>query len=273
MTAVCVAAFVLYFATLPVPRPPRFLGILPGLAVATFAGSWLAWWGRKRGFTLKIEAKPTMLLLDAPTRREELVDRALPFGAMLVSDPRSGHRVLVLSQHHEPVMILDPHRGASPVHLWNQRTVSMDLSGVAISPASAHVLTLAGTHTVEPLLATLENDLNADAPWLLYPLPSGETLIAMRDEIRVGRRVAPVGAGTVARKITVQTASGDMMGLSILAGQTTLLFACQDPSEGVDTSGSDAPDAFLPPVIFAVIASRFGLDGSAAPPPAKAYRG
>ena len=78
------------------PGPSLWLALVPGLTCATFAGSALAWWGRQRGATMFLETQGTRLLLKEPERREELVDRAQPFGAVLIRDTRSNRRVLLL---------------------------------------------------------------------------------------------------------------------------------------------------------------------------------
>jgi hypothetical protein len=265
VTLGAVALCTLYFA-LVTPRPPLTLALLPGLAVATFAGAWLAWWGRRRGGSLALESTSARLVLREPHRREELVDRAVPFGAVVVRDASTRRSVLVLSQGGEPVMLLDTGPVAAPTDTWQARTVEVDLSGVALSPASAHVLTVAIHRSIDPLLDALAHDLTDTSPLLTYPLPSGEVLLVRRDEVRLGGKVVPVGAGTTTRRTVIQYTQGGVAACALTAGETTLRLACQATGEENDgTTASEAPDAHLPPVVFAVVCALFGLSPGKAP--------
>jgi hypothetical protein len=262
ITLGAVGLMALYFGALPAPRPHPALAILPGLAIATFAGAWLAYWGRVRGGSLEIEAARNRIVLADPRTREELVDRTVPYGAWLVRDPKSGHRVLILSQAHEPVMLYDLAGSAPPSGAWEKRHVALDLGAVALSPSSAHVYTLAKGASLDPLLTELSSDVKDEAaPFLEYRLPSGEVLRVGASGMRAGDRAVPLHGGDVAaRRIAVQSPQGDLVGLSVMAGETSFLLACQDPGDTLDAaSASDAPDAYLPAAIWSALATVYGV--------------
>lgn len=273
VTLLCILVFMVYFKLRH--QGPLGLAVIPGLALGTFASAYLAWWGRRRGGTMRLEAEGTSLVLEEPGRREELLDRAMPFGAMLVVDRVSGRRVVVLSQNTDPVMVLDMRRAPAPLSgPWAARTLTLDLSQVALSPATAHVLTVRDADTLDPLLGVLQPDLGSETPLLMCPMPSGETLIVTREEVRAGRRVWRVGEGTIARRITVQIATGEVTGLSLLRGDASLLLASIDPSEVPEGRAStSAPDCYLPALVFAAVASLFGIEAAPASATARAYRG
>jgi hypothetical protein len=276
VTLVCIGIFLLYFRFMPEPRATLWLAVMPGLALGTFASAAFAWWSRRRSGTMQLEAAPDRVVLREPARRAEIVDRAMPFGAALVTDRTgSGPRILVLSQRGEPTMVLDTRGGGTaPEGPWVQRTIAVDLASVAVSPATAHVLTVRTHDSLGPLLDTLAGDLESSSPLLTYALPSGEVMIVTRDEIRAGKRVLPVGAGTTARRIGIQTPAGEVSAISLASGDHALLLACLDPSDVVDGRGSsDAPDGYIPAVVFAVIAALFGLDGTDRSTTARPYRG
>jgi hypothetical protein len=275
VTLASIALFVFYFRLLPVPRPHPALALLPGLTMATFAGATLAWWGRRRGATLHLEASGPRLVLREPTQRALLLDRGRPFGAMLVADAAGGSRVLVLSQDQDPLMLLDVSRAGAPSERWAARTITVDLSTVALSPATAQVLTLAEGQALSPLLSTLEDDLLDDAPLLSYPLPSGETLVVTREGMRIGNRELRFGEGTTARRIAIETPYGEATGLSIVGPDASFLIACQDAGAAPSEEGpaSAAPDAWVPTVLFAAISSLMGAAPVAASAVRRPYRG
>jgi hypothetical protein len=151
--------------------------------------------------------------------------------------------------------------GSEPNGPWAARTLRVNLSGVAVSPATAHVLTVRRGQRIDPVLASLAADLTDAAPLMKYPLLSGEVLIVSASEVRVGAKVFPVGAETSARRISVRSHHGDVAAISLTRGEQTLLLAGLDPNDMLDAqSTGDAPDAHLPALVFAVVAALFGLE-------------
>ncbi len=266
----------LYYRSLGANRPPLGLSLLPAAAMATFGGALLAWWGRRRGGTLSLETSPHRLVLQQVRSREEIIDRKRPFGAMLVKDSHTGARALVVSQQGEPTVLFDPDRQGSgePPRAFGDRTVTLDLGHVALSPDSAHVITPSLGTRIDPVLESLAASLTSETDWLHYPLPSGEVLHLTASGLRIGDRVATVGKPTIARRIAIQSPSGEIVALSILCEENSFLLACQDvagASEGV--TPVEAPDAYLPILVWSAIASHFGVDPGAAPAASGAYRG
>lgn len=262
VTLASVLACALYYRSLGSSHPPLALSLLPAAAMATFGGALLAWWGRRRGGSLSLETSPRRVVLQARRSREELIDCTRPFGAMLVSDAHSGARALVVSQQGEPTVLFDP--GASvalaPPEAFADRTVNIDLGHLALSPDSAHVITPSLGIRMDPVLGSLAGALSSKTDWLHYPLPSGEVLHLTADGLRIGDRVATLGKPTVARRIAIQSPTGEIVALSIVCEENSFLLACQDvavPSEGV--TPVEAPDAYLPVLVWTVIASRFGV--------------
>ena len=276
VTAASVAVVFLYFRALaPVAaRPSPGLALLPGLAVATFAGAVVAWWGRRRGATLHLELKPHQLALADPSGREAVIDRTVPFGSLLVYDPGTGERALVLSQHRMPVMILDRSRAAKPGDAWERHTVRLDLGRVAVSPDSAHAVALSTRARLDPVLQSLEKDLADGGDLIRLRLPSGEALDVTPALLRVGSREFQIGKGAEARRIQLHTPQGNIVALSLLQNETSALLACQDASETLDAAGpSDAPDAYLPPLVWAALCALFAVDPGEPTAAAPSYRG
>jgi hypothetical protein len=276
LTLALTALMALYFRSLPSPRPHPALAILPGLALATFAGAWLAYWGRSRGGSLHLEVERRYVVLSEPRSRQEVVDRLEPFGAWLIRDPKSGHRVLVLSQGGAPLMLYERAPSQPVEGIWKRRHLEMDLGSIALSPASAHVYTLSRHATLEPLLAALgQNVGDENAPYLLFGLPSGETLRVGASGMRAGDRAVPLEGGDLAaRRITVQSAQGDVVGLSVVAGETSFLLACQDPGDTLDAaSASDAPDGYLPATVWGALASLYHVAPGESAIVERSYRG
>jgi hypothetical protein len=275
-TAGSLALSAVYFRFLAPSHPPLGLSIVPGLALATFGGSALAWWARRRGGTFSLEASPHRLVLQQPRRRIELVDRSRPFGAMLVKDDRSGARALILSQTGEPSVVYDPDPNAAPdAPAWSSHSVSLDLGQTALSPDSSHTVTATTGTRIDAVLESLETSLTDETDWLRFPLPSGEVLRLARDRLVIGNRTATIGSkDTGARRIAINTPNGDIVALSILSEENSFLLALVDPSgttEGV--TPAEAPDAYLPVLIWSVIARRFGVDPGALAANSGSYRG
>jgi hypothetical protein len=267
------ALFTLYFRLLS-SRPHPALALLPGLAVATFAGSALAWWGRRRGATLHLETTGPRVLLRSPRESALRIDRALPFGALRIADRRGAPQVLVLTQGSETLLLLDPQPSAAVPGRWQERSVALDLSAVALSPATAQVLTVAQGHGLDPLLAALESDLVTEVPRLQLALPSGESLTLTRETLRLGAREVALGAGAQARRLTLPVPHGEVRALSIRAGATELLLACQDPGGSAEgATPATAPDAWLPAVLFEAVAALFDLAPEDAATSSRPYRG
>ena len=276
VTLASVLICALYFRYVASSHPPVALSLIPGLAVATFAGSLLAWWGRRRGGTMQLETNAHRLVLQEPQRRQEIVDRGRSFGAMLITDKNSGARALVVSQQGEPTVVYDPEQQAStgsPTAFKN-RSVSVDLGHVALSPDSANVITATLGTRIDPVLESLDRSMTDETDWLRYALPSGEVLQLTNDGIRIGDRVATIGKPTIARRIAIQSPSGEIAALSILCEENSFLLACHDPAgstEGV--TPVEAPDVYLPVLVWSVIATRFGVETGPLAAKSGSYRG
>jgi hypothetical protein len=276
VTAGSLALSAVYFRYLAPSHPPIGLSVVPGLMLATFGGSAIAWWARRRGGTFLLESSPHRLVLQEPRRRIELVDRTRPFGAMLVKDEHSGARALILSQSGEPSVVYDPDTTAAPdASAWSSQSVTLDLGQTALSPDSSHVVTATLGTRIDAILQSLEPSLGDDTDWIRFPLPSGELLRLTRDRLVIGQRTAVIGSkDTGARRISIGTPNGEIVALSILSEENSFLLACADPAgtpEGV--SPAEAPDAYLPVLVWSVIARRFGVDPGAPAAASGSYRG
>lgn len=252
-----VGLFMLYFWLLT-PSVPVTLALLPGLAVATFAGAGLAWWGRRRGATVRLEADSRRLTLHEPANRRDLIDRSMPFGAMIVQDTSTRRRVLVLSQHSELFVLLDTGPLEPLAGVWQDRTVDVDLSGVALSPASANVLTVTVDRSIGPLLASMARDVTGSAPLLSFPLPSGQVLYVHRDEIQLGANTVRLGPSTTVRPVVIQHGSGSVSACEFAAGGASIVLSAEEHTEGAEPfTPPQGVDACLPPFLFATVCALF----------------
>ena len=275
-TAVSLGISALYFRFLAPSHPSLALSIIPGIAIATFGGSALAWWSRRRGGSLLLESSPHRLVMQEPKRRTEVIDHARSFGAMVVTDRHSGARALVLSQTGEPSVVYDPDRSAAePLsEAWRARSVALDLGLTAISPDSSHVVTATVGSRIDPLLRSVETTLQDTTDWVRFPLPSGEVLRLTGDRLIIGDRIATIGKDSIARRISIATPTGDITALSIVCDVNSFLLALVDPSGAHEgTTPAEAPDAYLPVLLWSVIATRFGIEPTALTAASGAYRG
>lgn len=261
VTVLCVSLFAVYFRFLPPPRPPVALALLPGFALATFAGAGLAWWGRRRGGTMYLEAAGSRLLLRDGSGDEVLIDWGCSFGAVLLVDTSGPRRVLLLTQGDRMAMVLDLASATVPTGRWKDHTIQVDLSGLPLAPSSSHVFTLATGHGLETLLSVLEPALDERALLLSYRVGSGSVLDVTRMHVQLGARRVSVGGGTTVRRIEVEGVNGDVTALSIAGGEgVSFVFACQDPSvDAVEASGG-AVDGYLPALVFVSLAAVLGME-------------
>lgn len=185
----CVCGSLLYFSlTRGNVAMPFALAALPGLALATFACSLVAFVARRRGGTLSLEVDHARVALRAPHDYETLLERTEPHGAALLSEPSARTRVLVLSQHGEPVLLLERGASSRAVASWAARTVESELAAVPLSAATPNAVELAKGQTLDEVLERLGVGLDDDVPLCTYPLPSGEILRISHDEVRLGSR-------------------------------------------------------------------------------------
>jgi hypothetical protein len=127
---------------------------------------------------------------------------------------------------------------------------------------------------IDPVLESLDRSMTDETDWLRYALPSGEVLQLTNDGIRIGDRVATIGKPTIARRIAIQSPSGEIAALSILCEENSFLLACHDPAgstEGV--TPVEAPDVYLPVLVWSVIATRFGVETGPLAAKSGSYRG
>jgi hypothetical protein len=249
------------------PRVPVALSLLPGLTSATFAGSALSFWGRRKGGTLELIARNRTLRVRGKSEDIPWLDArdGSTFGAIVLEDSKTGARVFVFTQGEEPTVVID-RSGAALSDAWKQRVVRLDFSGLAVSAESAGAVELAVGSSSAPMLSTIEPALE-DALWIRQRLPSGETLLVNDRELRVGDRVVAFDGQATARRISIATPAGEVLGLSITQDLTGLLFACVDATAHGATADVDAPDAYLHPALFAALAAKLNAqDGNKAKP-------
>lgn len=287
VTAVaCVAASVLYFHLTRGPTPVPFaLALIPGLALATFACSLVAWVARRKGGTLELEMDRTRLALRSPDDFESVLDRTEPYGAALLTDPRGDRRVLVLSQHGEPVLVLEQSADKSQrkalSSAWEQRHVVADLAGVPLSAATPNAVQLVSGQSLDPVLERFSKGLDVDVPICSYVLTTGEVLRVDPSEVRLGARSYALDGSAkpgAARVLEIRGTSGEHG--SVLALETAegrVRFVPFDPNgPSVEAAVQQGIDAIVPPAVFALLVAKTGAakggfdEWDAAPPSAKA---
>jgi hypothetical protein len=239
------------------PRVPVGLSLLPGLTAATFLGSALVYVGRRRGATLELHARNNVLRVRSREDDIPWLDArdSSTFGVLVLEDPRSPVRLFLFTQGAEPTIVLDPSGAALP-DPWKSRVIRTDFASLPVSSESAGAVEIARGASAAPMLDTLARALD-DAHLLRQPLPSGEVLTLGPTELRVGdRRVVLDDPEVHARRISIATPAGEVLGLSITSDVTSLLFACIDPTADGATADVDAPDAYLHPAVFTALSAR-----------------
>ena len=242
------------------PTLPGWVSVFPGATFALLLSTVLTWWARRKGGTLRLEWEPkSKLLLSGGQLAEpiEWVDfrHAERFGAALLEDPANHRRVLLLTQLAEPTLVIDQGSAELSAH-WQKRALKVDSTALPISSESSGAVELARDESITPLLATIEQHTEASL-WLRVPLPSGEWLLLDQTRLVVGDRVIEADDTVKARKITMTTPQGPVVGLSISNETTSLLFASTDTMTGASGANIDAPDAYLHPAVFAVLCAKF----------------
>jgi len=263
VTAAASGAFMAIFASFELSP---YLGLLPGMTVAVFAGSALAAWARRRGGSASLQLHNTRLVLHERDHRVELLDLGSAYGASLLVDTATRRRILVLSQRAEPVFVLEslaapgataataahPFRDAPDG--WAPRTVRARLDALALSASTAHVYALARGASLDPLLDALGPTLDAAAPWYTQPLGAGLVLSVDAREVSLGPRVLP-REGLQTLPYALQVSGGRIAGLGLGHGEGALmLLGCEDATVARDAVLGDlSPDGFVAPATFEVL--------------------
>jgi hypothetical protein len=256
-TAVSLGGFAALFRWLD-PRVHVALSLLPGFTAATFLGSAVSFWGRRKGGSLELYAKNRVLRVKGRRGGEDIpwldARDGSTFGALVLEDPKSSARVFVFTQGQEPTLVID-RSGAKLSEVWQNRVIRVDFSNLAVSSESAGAVELAVGASSAPMLETLEESVG-DALLVRQPLPSGEVLLLTDTSLAVGDRRITFGKEVSARRIAIATPAGEVLGLSITHDMTSVLFACVDPTAHGATADVDAPDAYLHPALFAALSAK-----------------
>lgn len=252
--AASVAAFSLVFSRTTMPAA---LGVLPGITAGVFLGSALGHWSRKRGATVHLEASRHRVDVRDPADRHPVLDLASPFSAVLLVDRTPGRRMLVVGQHGDPLVVLETSAVTpdAPPGRWSERTLTLDLEGLALSAASPNVVALASGHTLASLLAHLEPHLDEAMPWVSQPTASGASLLLTRTEVRFGSRAVPLDGTVKAVPYAVQAQGATVASLGLVQHDSaTMLFACEDALVEKDAvTGNLVPDAYVPLAAFELL--------------------
>ncbi len=264
VTGACIAVFVWVFVH---GHHPWTLALIPALTTAVFVGSALAAWGRTRGGRATLEVTPVRVEVQEEGRRTLLLDRAVPWSALLLVAPGHRRRMLVVGQRTETFVVMEPgavpgdDRGTGPG--WVDRTVHADLDALAMSPASAGVLTLSAGHSLTGLLAVLESDVEGSTPWMQHQVPGGETLRVTRGELSLGTRKVSLSGDRRVAAYALETGRGSpVAGLGIANGEyaeTMVLVACDEAGVAPGAAASDVtPDVYIPLHVFEVLRTVVG---------------
>lgn len=241
------------------------LGLLPGIMTGVFAGSALAAWSRRKGATVKLEASNHRLHVSDLTDRHEVLDLTSPYAAALFVDRKPGRRMLVVGQHHDPVVLIEtlPEGAVAAPPEWASRTLTLDLDGLALSPASPNVIALARGRTLDPLLAHLAPSLDGRAPLLAQPTAGGPALQLLQGELRFGDRAVALDGGVRAVPYAVQANGMSIAALGLVQNDSAvMLFACEDALvEKGAVAGNLTPDAYVPLAAYELL--RAVVDASA----------
>jgi hypothetical protein len=233
------------------------LGVLPGMTLAVFVGSALAHAARRRGGTLSLESNRFRMELRAADARHEVLDLGAPIAAVILCGAHDGRRMLVLSQREEPTVVIEEGRGtrAPEGEVWRARTLRADLDAVAISAASAGVVTLARGEDLDPLLAHVAAAVEPDAPWLLQPIPGGEVLRVDARSISLGGKEIPITANLRVLDYAVGPKGGAVAALGVAAGEGALLLLGGEEAPVLPGAvvADLVPDAYLPATGFELV--------------------
>ncbi len=233
---------------------PSAWGVLPGVMVGVFVGTAVAARARRRGATVVLEASDRKLDVRDPAQTLDVLDLAAPYSAVLLVDRKPGRRMLVVGQHGDPVVVLELGGASTGAPApWADRTLTLDLESMALSPASPNVVALAEGHTLDALLAHLAPSVDARMPWVSQPTSGGATLQVAPGEVRYGARTLPLDATVKAMNYAVLTNGVTVAGLGLVQGDegSVLLLACEDAMVERDAvTGNLSPDAYVPLAVF-----------------------
>lgn len=264
LSVASLGGFVAVFHFLGVRSPLVWSGAIPGVTLATFGGAALAWWGRRRGGTVQLLPQNGELNLRESSGTRRVLAPGGAYGALLLVATDGPTRALVLTQGLEQTVVLGLEDGAEPGPEWESHTVRLALAGVPLSPATAGVVTTALGQPLAPLLGYLEKHELGRASLVHLRLDNGELLDLSRTadglELRLGERVLAPSEKVAARRLTIDTEQGPVLGLSLIGEHLSLLLASEDPA-GSEEGGpaAEAPDAFLSPALFAAVCQLFGV--------------
>lgn len=233
------------------------LGLLPGMTLAVFVGSALAAWGRRRGGSLDLALSAFRAEVRARDARHELLDLTAPYAALLLRGRNASRRMLVVSQHEEPTVLIEPGHGtdAPDAEVWRARTVQADLDAVAVSPSSARVLTLATGASLDPVLAHLARSVEPGAPWFSHPTHGGAPVRVDAREISFGARTVPISGSLKVLDYAIGPKGAAVAAIGFAGDEgALLLFGCEDAPLIPGAVVSDlVPDAYLPPTGFELL--------------------
>ncbi len=236
-----------------------FLGVIPGMMVGVFGGAALAARGRRRGGTVSLLATPGRLDVSDPQRRVEVLDLTSPYGALLLTG--SGRRVLVLSQRHEPVVLLE--EGATPAELaapWKSRALAVDLGAVALSSATTHAFALLPGESLDALLAHLVATLEPDAPWMVQSTPGGLLTLGPGELVYADRPPLKGDVQTLAYGVKVQGGQVAGLGLASAEGEGGMLLLATEEAtiERIAVPTDNPVDAFIATAAYEVLRAVYG---------------
>lgn len=254
VTALSIATFMAVFSRTAFSPA---LGILPGVTAGVFLGSILAARVRRRGATVLLEASVRRLDVRDPAQTLDVLDLAAPYSAVLLVDKKPGRRMLVVSQHGDPTVVLELGAPSTEIpEAWRARTLTLDLESLALSPASPNVVALAEGSSLDALLAHLAPSLDASTPWITQPTQGGATLEVAPGEMRFGARRVALDATVKPVNYAVSASGATIAALGLVQGEegSVLLLACEDALVEKDAvAGNLSPDAFVPLPVFELV--------------------
>jgi hypothetical protein len=233
------------------------IGIIPGITFGVFGGGALAAYLRRRGASVVLKATPRLLQIHDPDKVHDMLDLEASFATLLLVDPVSKQRALVVSQRGDPMVVLDRVSTATtPDPRWRDRALEIPLEGLALSPASPGVVALVEGQSLDGLLAHISESLVVGAPLLTQPTQGGPTLVVMSHEIQFGARTILLDATVKAVHYAVSANGMTFAGIGIVRADegSLLLFACEDAIVERDAvTGNLTPDAYIPLATFEVL--------------------
>jgi hypothetical protein len=233
------------------------IGIIPGITFGVFGGSALAAHLRRRGASVTLKATPRLLQIHDPDKVHDILDMEAPFATLLLVDPATKQRALVVSQRGDPMVVLDRVSSATvPDPRWQGRVLQLPLEGLALSPASPSVVALVEGQSLDGLLSHIGESLVAGAPLLTQPTQGGPALVVMSHEVQFGGRTIPLDATVKAVHYAVSANGMTFAGIGIVRADegSLLLFACEDAIvERNAVTGNLTPDAYIPLATYEVL--------------------